>query len=152
MWAIFGSFFYTGLLVWAFPQSHKLNLTCAWNLPCYLHFGFCLFVWLIQLKRAPHLSHHEDCFRVSYVILRDLGTYIRVGRNLKGETSYLSSYHATAKVSTLHSTFFKNMVKAICICQFKVKLITLLEITKCHTYYFLLMIFAKVALMKFRRK
>ena len=75
-----------------------------------------------------------------------------MGRNLKGETSYLSSYHATAKVSTLHFTFFKNMVKAICIWQFKVKLITLLEITKCQTCYFLLMIFATVALMKFRRK
>ena len=27
MWAISISFAYTGLLVWAFPQSHKLNLT-----------------------------------------------------------------------------------------------------------------------------
>ena len=24
----------------------------------YLHFDFCVFVWLIKLKCTPHLSHH----------------------------------------------------------------------------------------------
>ena len=36
------------LLAWLFPQLYKLNLI-AWNLLCYLHFAFCLFVWLIKL-------------------------------------------------------------------------------------------------------
>ena len=42
------------LLIWTFLQSHKLNLTYCLCLPCYLHFAFCLFVWLIKLKCTPH--------------------------------------------------------------------------------------------------
>ena len=45
VWPIFISFVYTELLVWAFPQSHKLNLT-ALNLSCYLHFA--LFVLVVD--------------------------------------------------------------------------------------------------------
>ena len=56
-------FVYTRLLVWAFPLLLKLNLTYCLNLPCYLHFAFCLFVWLIKLKFTFHLSYHEGCFR-----------------------------------------------------------------------------------------
>ena len=35
-----------------------LILLVAQNLPCYLHFASCLFVWLIKLKCVPHPSHH----------------------------------------------------------------------------------------------
>ena len=40
-------------------HSHtSLILHIARNLPCYLHFAFCLFVWLIKLKCTPCSSHH----------------------------------------------------------------------------------------------
>ena len=45
IWVISVSFVYTGLLLWAFPQSSHADLIflIAWNLPCYLHFAFCFF-------------------------------------------------------------------------------------------------------------
>ena len=52
-------------------HSHAgLVLHIAWNLPCYLHFAFCLFVWLIKLKCVSHPSHNYECFRGSCLILR----------------------------------------------------------------------------------
>ena len=105
----FVSFVYTVLLVWAFPQLHRLDLYCL-ILPCYLHFAFCLFVWLIKLKCASHPFHHQDCFRGSYAKLKDwkgepwspgvLGRPELVGGpNLKVGNSDLSSYHARANSS-----------------------------------------------------
>ena len=67
VWAIPISFVYTGFHVWAFLQSRKLNLT-AWNLSCYLHFAFCLLVWLFKLNCTLYLSQYYDCFRGPYVI------------------------------------------------------------------------------------
>ena len=40
----------------------SLILLIAWIFR-YLHFAFCLFVWLIKLKFTFHLSYHEGCFR-----------------------------------------------------------------------------------------
>ena len=50
-------------------HSHSyesLILFIAWNLPYYLHFAFCLLVWLIKFKCTPHPSHYEKYFRESY--------------------------------------------------------------------------------------
>ena len=44
MWAISVSFVYTGLPVWAFPHSHKVNLTYCLKSPQLLAFAFHLFV------------------------------------------------------------------------------------------------------------
>ena len=53
-------------------QSHAgLILLVARYLPCYLHFAFCFFVSLNKIKCVRHLFHHSDCFRGSYVMLRD---------------------------------------------------------------------------------
>ena len=55
--------------VWTFQQSHNVNLTYCLKSSLLLAFSF-LFVWLIKLKYTSHPSHHQDCFRGSYVILR----------------------------------------------------------------------------------
>ena len=70
-------FVYTGLSVWAFPQSPRLSLTYC--LKSSLLPAFCfLFVWLIKLKCVSHPSHNYKCFRGSCLILRgwrgNLGT------------------------------------------------------------------------------
>ena len=54
VWTISVSFVYTGLLIWVFSVAKSLILLIAWNSPCYLHFVFCLFLWLIKLKCTPH--------------------------------------------------------------------------------------------------
>ena len=52
VWVIFvSSFVYKGLLVWAFPQLHRLKFTCCWKSQI-LPFCF-LLVWLIKLKMSP---------------------------------------------------------------------------------------------------
>ena len=82
----------------------SLILLIAWNSPCYLHFVFCLFLWLIKLKCTPHSP--LELFWGLYVMLRDWkrGTWSPelLGRpklewrpDLKGETSDL--YHAWSK-------------------------------------------------------
>ena len=63
--------FFTLIYSSEYSYNHTgIILLIAWNLLCYLHFAFCLFVWLIKLKYVPHLSSHQDCFRGSYITLR----------------------------------------------------------------------------------
>ena len=51
------SFVYTGLLVRAFPQSTTLVVLIAGNLPCYLHFAFCLYGWSNSNLALMYLSN-----------------------------------------------------------------------------------------------
>ena len=52
VWTISVCFVDKGLLVWAFPQLHKLKFSCY--LKCSKILAFCfLFVWLIKLKMYP---------------------------------------------------------------------------------------------------
>ena len=52
-------------------HSHtSLIWLIAWNLPCYLHFTLCLFVWLIKRKFTHQPSRHWNYFWGSYEVLR----------------------------------------------------------------------------------
>ena len=81
-----------------FHSHTSLILFIAWNLPCYLHFASCLFVWLIKFRCTPHPSHHWDCLRGLYVILRGWkeepwSPELLREPDLKGATSDPSSSH-----------------------------------------------------------
>ena len=50
-------FFFTQDYLPEHSWSHTtLILLIAWNLPCYFHFAFCLFVWLIKLMYSAPIS------------------------------------------------------------------------------------------------
>ena len=57
MWTISISFLFTVNHLSEHSHSHTgLILLIVWNLHCYLHFAFCLFVWLIKLKCLSSIS------------------------------------------------------------------------------------------------
>ena len=65
VWAISVCFFTSDYLS---EHSHchtGVILLIIRNLPSYLHLALCCFVWLTELKCAPHPSHHKGCFRGS---------------------------------------------------------------------------------------
>ena len=85
------------------------------NLSCYLHFAFCLFVCLIQLKTIPHSSHHRtasgDHSYYWEAERGDLEAWIARGPNLKwgrgaGPRTPLYTMPSFPQVSLLESLHF----------------------------------------------
>ena len=110
VWTISVCFVDKGLLVWVFPQLHKLKFSCYLKSSKILAFCF-LFVWLIKLKMYPSSISQLGFFqgiicnieRLKGVSLKPWitgGPKLMRGRgggvggaDLKGGTSDLSSYH-----------------------------------------------------------
>ena len=76
VWAISNSFVYTTLLVWAFPQSHRLNLN--YSSKSFLLLAFC-FVFVCMVDQTQMCSS-------SISLSRLLQGIICIIERLKGET------------------------------------------------------------------
>ena len=88
-------------------QSHKFNLTYCLKSPCFLHFTFCLFVWLLKLMYPPSISPLGLFQWIIYNIERLKGGTLEPWVNWKGRpdvkpwTSDPSSCHVYHEVDIL---------------------------------------------------